>query len=104
MFDRAYILQTLERMCLRCEQHGIRTINIYEGLLNDEVIDIVNRRGLKLSVWTVNDPARMLYFFKADVENLTTRKLKLAREMASRLHEDSSLARETWRGIQVSDS
>ena len=104
MFDHAYILETLERMCLRCEQYGIKTINIYEGLLDDEVMDIVNRQGLRLSVWTVNDPARMLYFFKADVENMTTRKLKLAREMASRLHEDSNLARETWRGIQVSDS
>ena len=81
IFDPAYKAEILERLSLRCHQYGIKTINIYEGLLDDDFIKLVYSKGLKLSVWTVNDPDRITYFFKAGVENLTTRKLRLAREL-----------------------
>ena len=76
--DSAYARTAAERICTICEAYGIKTVNVYEGLVDDRFLEIMNRHKIFLSVWTVNEERRLAYFLSRGVYNITTRRLKAA--------------------------
>lgn len=79
--DPAYALEAAEEMCRRCAQFGVQTINAYEGLVDDRFLDILCSHHIAVSVWTVDDEARLAYFLSRGVRNITTRRLTAALSM-----------------------
>lgn len=77
----AYVLQAAEEMCSLCISLGIQTVNVYEGLVDDSFLNILDRHGIGISVWTVNEETRLSYFLSRGVRNITTRKLTTALSM-----------------------
>ena len=65
-------------MCRLCREADVQVINVYEGFVDREVLDMVRRHQLKLSVWTVNTVSRMAWFRDQSVHNITTRRIAQA--------------------------
>lgn len=59
-----------------CHRYGIRCVNAHYRLATDEFMDILDREGLGLSVWTVNDPAEAARFLQRGIFNVTTRNMR----------------------------
>ncbi len=77
----AYALQAAEEMCSLCVPLGIQIINVYEGLVDDCFLKILDRHEIGVSVWTVDEDTRLSYFMSRGVRNITTRKLATALAM-----------------------
>lgn len=65
-------------MCRLCREADVQVINAYEGFVDRQVLDMVRRHQLKLSVWTVNTVSRMAWFRDQSVHNITTRRIAQA--------------------------
>ena len=74
----AFRLEAMKQMCRLCREADVQVINVYEGFVDREVLDMVRRHQLKLSVWTVNTVSRMAWFRDQSVHNITTRRIAQA--------------------------
>lgn len=73
------ISENLEEAISRISESGIHVINIEYHLVNDELIRMIKKYDLNLSVWTVNDAEDMKAILQyPSVINMTTRNLKEA--------------------------
>lgn len=66
-------------------EHGIHHINLDYRLADDHVIALAQNAGLEVTLWTVNDPDRMLEFMRAGADWLTTDHPDIALELRQRL-------------------
>ncbi|MGM9630484.1 glycerophosphodiester phosphodiesterase [Butyricicoccus sp.] len=76
--DAAYALRAAEKICDICSSYGIRTVNVFQGLVTDPFLEILNSREKDISVWTVDEETRLAYFLSHGVRNITTRRLTAA--------------------------
>lgn len=74
----AFRLEAMKQMCRLCREADVQVINAYEGFVDRQVLDMVRRHQLKLSVWTVNTVSRMAWFRDQGVHNITTRRIAQA--------------------------
>jgi len=51
---------------------GARDVNIDHRLMDKELVDAAHQKGLRVTVWTVNDPAEMERFLKSGVDTIVT--------------------------------
>ena len=58
--------------------NGIFTINIYQGLVTRQLIEVLKKEGIGVSAWTVNEPSELEWFLQSGVTNITTRNLQKA--------------------------
>ena len=64
-----------------CKQYGLAVINVYEKLCTQEFLHIMQQRGIKVSAWTVNDPARAAALAaEAATVNITSRAPETVRQ------------------------
>ena len=66
-------LQAAARMAEVCHAHGIRTVNLYQGLVTRRLIEVLAEEQIGVSAWTVNEPGELEWFLQSGVVNLTTR-------------------------------
>lgn len=71
-------LEAAETIRSVCARAGVRTVNVYQGLVTRRFIETLAKAGIGLSVWTVNEPWELGWFLKRGVENITTRRPALA--------------------------
>lgn len=71
-------LEAAERIAAVCKETGIRTVNVYQGLVTRRFAETLARAGVGLSVWTVNDAWELKWFLGLGVRNITTRRPALA--------------------------
>lgn len=71
-------LEAAEKIIAVCEKAGIRTVNIYQGLVTRRLAETLGRAGVGLSVWTVNEAWELKWFLSLGVRNITTRRPALA--------------------------
>nr|WP_325258794.1 glycerophosphodiester phosphodiesterase [uncultured Oscillibacter sp.] len=64
-----------------CVKAGIRTVNVYQGLVTRRFLETLAGAGIGLSVWTVNETWELKWFLKAGAANITTRRPALALEL-----------------------
>lgn len=76
--DPSFRLEAMEQMCHMCREAGVQVINVWEGCVDSQVLDIVRRHQMKLSVWTVNSESRMAWFRDQGIYNITTRRIAQA--------------------------
>lgn len=81
----------IEELCVKCNALDIRTVNLYEGIVSDGVLGILNRHNIKLSVWTVNEPQRQQYFLTNQVMNLTTRRVQSALHIREEVYKNAAV-------------
>lgn len=74
----AFRLEAMKQMCRLCREADVQVINVYEGFVDRQILDMVRRHQLKLSVWTVNTVSRMAWFRDQSVHNITTRRIAQA--------------------------
>ena len=67
--------EQLAEACLKC---GIHTVNICEKFLGEEFLSVMEKNGIGISAWTVNEPERIRQLLDLGIRNLTTRNLKEA--------------------------
>lgn len=79
--DPAYRLYAAQCACERCAESDVQTLNVSERIIDDAFLDVLAQNGIALSVWTVNEPERMVYFLQRGVRNLTTRRPVKAMEL-----------------------
>lgn len=70
--------QTLDAICQTCVQQDIRVLNIYHGIVDERVLAFFAKKGLGVSVWTVNKAEQLAWFLQRGVRNITTRQPVLA--------------------------
>lgn len=70
----------VETLCKKCRELGIGILNLNEVLIDDSILEILQKYGMKLSVWTVDAPQRQQYFLKRNVFSMTTRYVKAVLE------------------------
>lgn len=68
----------VQEMCARCRAVGVGVINLCELVVDERVLAIAAREHIRLSVWTVNRPARMAWLRAHGVYNITTRRIAQA--------------------------
>lgn len=71
-------LEAAETITAVCKKAGIRTVNIYQGLVTRRFAETLAREGVGLSVWTVNEAWELNWFLSLGVRNITTRRAALA--------------------------
>ena len=71
-------LEAAEKIIAVCQKAGIRTVNIYQGLVTRRLAETLGRAGVGLSVWTVNEAWELKWFLSLGVRNITTRRPALA--------------------------
>lgn len=74
---RRITAEMARRLGEACGAYGVSTINIHEKFLNKAVAEEMNRRGVGISVWTVNDAGRIWELLGSGVKNITSRKPRL---------------------------
>ena len=72
-FDENTSLYDLEIVLDKLRKNGITVIQSFYGLVNQEIVDVVKKFGIKLSVWTVNEEDLIDDFLKLGCFNVTTR-------------------------------
>jgi glycerophosphoryl diester phosphodiesterase len=70
--------ETISSVCLK---NGIKTVNVYQGIVTRRMIETLAAQGIGLSVWTVNDPSELQWFLSRGVTNITTRTPRLALDL-----------------------
>jgi len=68
----------LERACGMCVELGVWTLNVPYALLTQERMERIRARGVRLSVWTVNDEEWIRSMLACGVASLTTLRVGLA--------------------------
>lgn len=76
-------LQAAETVCGVCGRTGIRTVNMYQGIVTRRFAELLKKEGIGISAWTVNDAWELEWFLKLGVRNITTRRARLALELRS---------------------
>ena len=71
-------LEAAEKIAAICKETGIRTVNVYQGLVTRRFAETLAQDGIGLSVWTVNSPWELKWFLHLGVRNITTRTAALA--------------------------
>lgn len=71
-------LEAAGRIAAVCGEAGIRTVNVYQGLVTRRFAETLAREGIGLSAWTVNDAWELKWFLGLGVRNITTRRPALA--------------------------
>ena len=71
-------LEAAAKIAAVCHETGIRTVNVYQGLVTRRFAETLAKEGIGLSVWTVNDAWELKWFLGLGVRNITTRKAVLA--------------------------
>lgn len=71
-------LEAAEKIAAVCKEAGIRTVNVYQGLVTRRFVETLARDGIGLSAWTVNDAWELKWFLGAGIRNITTRRPSLA--------------------------
>ena len=66
------------KLGLMYHANGIFTINIYQGLVTRQLIEVLKKEGIGVSAWTVNEPSELEWFLQSGVTNITTRNLQKA--------------------------
>ena len=67
-----------EQLAAACRKCGIRTVNICEKFLGEEFLSVMEKNGIGISAWTVNEPDRIRQLLDLGIRNITTRNLKEA--------------------------
>lgn len=62
----------LDELAAQVKAHGCEWVNMDYALYTPEMPDFFHRHGLRLGVWTVNDPAGLRLLAAAGVDSLTT--------------------------------
>ncbi|MGI6009993.1 MAG: glycerophosphodiester phosphodiesterase [Ruminococcus sp.] len=62
-----------EKLIRECRKYGIHVININEKYVTPEFLSAMKESGVRISVWTVNDPKRIREFLDYGIFNITTR-------------------------------
>lgn len=75
-------VQELCEATLYVKKFGIRYININHNACSKGYVDFLKAQGMNCSVWTVNEIKDMERFLKWEVENITTRNVKNALQIA----------------------
>lgn len=70
--------RSIKEAVAHCLDVGCKYINLDRRMLSDEMVEYVHSKGLKISVWTVDDEAEIKRFLSLGVDNITTRKPSLA--------------------------
>lgn len=74
--DPAQTVAAAKEISEVCRRYGIECVNANYRLATDGFLDILEKNGLGLSVWTVDDPVEAARFLRRGVENVTTRNLR----------------------------
>jgi glycerophosphoryl diester phosphodiesterase len=64
-----------------CRELNVNIVNINEKLCTDLFLEKMKMNGIGVSVWTVDDPDRIMFFLKKEIENITTRNAVLAMKL-----------------------
>ncbi len=64
-----------------CRELNVNIVNINEKLCTDLFLEKMKMNGIGVSVWTVDDPDRIMFFLKKEIENITTRNAALAMKL-----------------------
>ena len=64
-------LQAADTICRVCAAYGIGTVNMNQTLVTRRFCDTLAAHGLGISVWTVDWPEEMEWFFTYGVRNVT---------------------------------
>lgn len=75
----------IEILSETCLKYGVKGINISYVCLTDKNIRDFEKRGIPLSVWTVNDQVEMARLFSCHVENITTLRVAEAKSVRKNL-------------------
>lgn len=76
--DPDFELRAADTIGKVCARSGIRTVNVYQGLVTRRFLERLRRDGLGVSAWTVDGPDEQEWFFRRDVYNMTTRRVAQA--------------------------
>jgi len=68
-------------MALRARALGAVGLNMHYKYCGESVVRAAHRAGLLVSVWTVDEPAEMARLLRLGVDNITTRKPDVLREL-----------------------
>ncbi len=69
---------TAEKLVAACRVCGISTVNICGKFLNESFLSVMEKNGIGISAWTVNEPVRIRQLLGIGIRNITTRNLKEA--------------------------
>ncbi len=78
-------LQAADTICRVCAAYGIGTVNMNQTLVTLRFCDTLAAHGLGISVWTVDWPEEMEWFFTYGVCNVTTRRPQAALTVRQRV-------------------
>lgn len=74
-------LQAAETVCGVCKRAGIRTVNMYQGIVTRRFAELLAGEGIGISAWTVDGTWELEWFLNLGVRNITTRRAKMALEL-----------------------
>lgn len=67
-------LSQIRQAAALCREYGLRVLNVYEKLCTPQFMQIMEQEGVRVSAWTVDDPARAAELAAAPaIENITSR-------------------------------
>jgi glycerophosphoryl diester phosphodiesterase len=78
-------LRAAEAIAGTCLKNGIKTVNVYQGIVTRRMIETLAAQGIGLSVWTVDVPQEAQWFLSRGVTNITTRTLQTALDLRAAL-------------------
>lgn len=65
--------EVVEEVLRKLEEEGIKVIQLYYKLVDEDLVLLANKYGIKLSVWTVNDLEDVQKYFDMGCHNVTSR-------------------------------
>lgn len=66
--------ECVEKIIETYKGYGISVININEKFLNPALLEAMEKAGIGISAWTVDDPERIRRLLELGVKNITTRR------------------------------
>lgn len=82
--------QVMEQAAALCKQYGFEVINVYEALCVPAFMQVMDKARIRVSAWTVNDPARAAEIAAYSVtENITSRAPERIRQAVEDAHKES---------------
>lgn len=81
------VLNIAETAADLCISLGVKVINIHHVFCTDPVVEIIQKKGIKISAWTVNEEKDINRFLMLGVKNITTRKAANALEIRKKFME-----------------
>lgn len=80
--DPIQTIQAADAISIVCTRYGIECVNSNYHVATEPFIDILEKNGLQLSVWTVNDLSDVRLFLQRGIYNITTRNLRQVLSLA----------------------